>query len=273
MRIAAIVALLAFAQCESKKESPLDSILLNARCDLLTDCPSGGAKFGMVGDSWTDLAAGLPLQRDLHDWLIDGYGYRVQAFVLAGHTAEAELNLLRGFDRVIRNGGPELKYMLISLGGNDLLANNRAYWTNGVDAELDTRLARLDVTHRQIIAQGNYIKQTLYGGDPLVWFINGYDYPNPNLENSCVRGSLNAGMPVSQAAQQTARMIDRYQTYLQGLTSRVTGLHIVDLRGTLGGPNESLVSLKLDCIHPNSAGFGLLAARYVASIEQVTVER
>jgi len=183
------------------------------------------------------------------------------------------VNLLRGFDRVIRNSGPELRYMLVSLGGNDLLANNRAYWLNGVDAELDNRLARLDVVHRQIILQGNLIKQTLYGGDPLIWFISGYDYPNPSLENSCVRGSINAGMPASQGPAQTARIIDRYQTYLSGLTSRAPGLHVIELRGTLGGPNESIPSLKFDCIHPNSAGFGLLAARYVESLQQVTLDK
>lgn len=163
--------------------------------------------------------------------------------------------------------------MLVSLGGNDLLANNRAYWLNGVDAELDNRLARLDVVHRQIILQGNLIKQTLYGGDPLIWFISGYDYPNPSLENSCVRGSINAGMPASQGPAQTARIIDRYQTYLSGLTSRAPGLHVIELRGTLGGPNESIPSLKFDCIHPNSAGFGLLAARYVESLQQVTLDK
>ena len=65
----------------------LEALLINARCDLVTDCPSAGAKFGMVGDSWTDFAGGLPLQTDLHDWLIEGYGYEIQAFVLAGHTA------------------------------------------------------------------------------------------------------------------------------------------------------------------------------------------
>lgn len=227
----------------------------------------------MVGDSWTDFAAGLPLQTDLHDWLIDSYGYNIQAFVLAGHTAEAELNLLRGFDRVIRTSGPGLKYMFVSLGGNDLLANNRAYWLNGVDAELDARLARLDVVHRSIILQGNLIKQTLYGGEPLIWFISGYDYPNPSLDSSCVRGSLNAGMPASQAAAQTARIIDRYQTYLNTLPAKIPGVYTIELRGTLGGPQESITSLKFDCIHPNTAGFGLLAARYVETVRQVTTEQ
>lgn len=231
----------------------------------------------MVGDSWTDFAVGLPIQKDLHDWLIEDHGYRLQSFVLAGHTAQADLAFVRGFDRVIRASGPNLKYMLVSLGGNDLLANNGAYWSsttgNRIEAELDVRLARLDVVHRQIMSEGDFLKQSLWGGDPLIWIINGYDYANPDLETSCVRGSLNNGMPQSHAATQTSRIVDRYQTYLNGLTTRVTNLRVIELRGTLGGYPQSNPSLKYDCIHPNSLGFGILATRYAESLQGITPDR
>lgn len=261
-----------------KKTSPVESILLNYQCDLFTGgCSDPTTTFGMVGDSWTDFAVGLPIQKDLHDWLIEDHGYRLQSFVLAGHTAQADLNFVRGFDRVIRASGPNLKYMLVSLGGNDLLANNGAYWSattgNRVEAELDLRLARLDVVHREIITQGDFLKQSLWGGDPLTWIISGYDYPNPDMDTACVRGSLNNGMPQTQAAIQTARIVDRYQTYLTGLTTRVPTLHVIELRGTLGGYPQSSPSLKYDCIHPNSLGFGILAARYAETLQGITPDR
>ncbi|HMU82171.1 MAG TPA: SGNH/GDSL hydrolase family protein [Leptospiraceae bacterium] len=267
----AALILAATVHCEHPKQSALDSIALTSYCDLLAVCQKSDAKFGMIGDSWTDFAGGLPVQIDLHDWLVKR-GYTIQASVIAGHTAEAELSYVRGFDRVIEQS-PHIKYMLVCLGGNDLLANNRNYYVNGTDAEMDARIARLDFVHRSIIAQGDAHKIALWGGEGLTWIFSGYDYTNPDMDQSCVRGSLNAGMPLSQAPAQQQRIIDRYQTYLNSLPARAPNARSIDLRGTLGGPTQSLVGLKFDCIHPNSAGFYLLAQRYAENLEQMTPEK
>ncbi len=269
----AVLTLGALLSCEHKKEPLTHTLIQNALCTLVAACPMTDAHFGMIGDSWTDFAAGLPIQIDLRDWLTQQYGYKIQSSTIGGLTAEAELNYVRGFDLVIRQSGPGLKYMLVSLGGDDLLANNKNYFLNGTDAELDTRLARLDIVHRSIIAQGDALKMTLWGGDPLTWIFSGYDYANPDLDPACVRGSLNAGMPQSQAAVQTQKIIDRYQAYLNTLPTKAPNVRVIDLRGTLGGPAQSLTGLKFDCIHPNDAGFYLLAARYAANLAQITPEK
>ena len=60
----------------------------------------------MIGDSWTDFAFGLELQRDMLDWLrLDGF--RITASVVAGHTLRQEVESKRGFIQVIDNAGGE----------------------------------------------------------------------------------------------------------------------------------------------------------------------
>lgn len=262
----------ALAGACSRHDSAKDEYINQLRCDFLTECSAAGTRFGMVGDSWTDFFFGLPVSRDLHDWLITEHGYSITSSVIAGQTAEVEVNQFRGFERVIRMSGPNLKYMLISLGGNDMLANTGAYFPNP-DPVLHSRLNRVEANLRNMIASGDFLKVQLYGGASLQWFIHGYDYPNPEIEQSCVRGAINAGMSQTAAFQMARDMVDHINDQYRVMAASVPNLHYIDLRGTLGGPPISSPLLKTDCIHPNDQGFRVLADRFALGIEAVTPEK
>jgi lysophospholipase L1-like esterase len=258
--------LLFFAACDKRKD-PASTIDDSLRCQLVGDC-SGNTKFGMVGDSWTDFALGLPVLVDLYDQLTEVYGYRITASNLAGLTLRTEWESRRGFERVIHKGGPNLRYMLLSLGGNDMIASEGEYSGNP-EVIADVRLANYESRLRLLITNGDLLKQSLYGGEPLTWIIHGYDYLNPLKENSCVDNYSQGASPITQN-QLPGFVLDRFNARLQYLTTQIPNLRYIDARGTLGGPPYSSNSLMFDCIHPNNEGFALYAAAYVARLDLLT---
>lgn len=245
--------------------NPEEQLLLSIECTIRSPCGSN-TQFGMVGDSWTDLAAGAPLIVDLHDQLEQAYGFRMTTSNLAGLTLKAEWETRRGFEQVIKKAGPNIRYMLLSLGGNDIIGAPGAY---SLDAQttLDTRLLAYDNHLRLLIADGDILKQSLYGGQPLIWIIHGYDYPNPRIDPTCV----DTYTGTSPARNDLPRfMVDGFNQKLQYLTTQIPNLRYIDGRGTLGGPPMSADGLMFDCIHPNDAGFAQYAAAYVARLDLLT---
>lgn len=245
--------------------SPYEDLLLSVECTISSPCGSN-TQFGMVGDSWTDLAAGVPLIVDLHDQLEHAYGFRMTTSNLAGLTLKAEWETRRGFEQVIRKAGPNIRYILLSLGGNDIIGAPGAY---SLDAQttLDTRLLAYDTRLRLLITNGDLLKQSLYGGQPLIWIIHGYDYPNPQIDPTCV----DTYTGTTPARNDLPRfMVDGFNQKLQYLTTQIPNLRYIDGRRTLGGPPTSADALMFDCIHPNDAGFVQYAAAYVAKLDLLT---
>lgn len=260
--ISLILSLLVFTACDRRDNEISDEVLGALQCEIATTCAGQQTQFGMTGDSWTDFAFGAPVQRDLLDTLREEYGYRITASVLAGLTVRREVEEKRGFISVINNAGPELRYMLVSLGGNDLLSTTEDYYNNGTDITFNARINSLRLRLDRMIIEGNYLKQQQYGGSPLVWIFHGYDYPNPEIENSCVKGAINAGMPESDAKQLAGTILNKYNDFLISYTHGNPDARYIDLRGTLGGPPYSQTNLMFDCIHPNTLGHSVIAARY-----------
>lgn len=220
----------------------------------------------MVGDSWTDLAVGMPFIADLHDNLQMVYGFHMTTSNLAGLTLKAEWESRRGFEQVIKKAGPNIRYMLLSLGGNDIIGAPGTYNLNA-QATLDSRLAVYETQLRLLITDGDLLKQSLYGGEPLVWVIHGYDYPNPIMDPTCIASYSG----VNPAPNDLPRfMLDGFNARLQYLTTQIPNLRYIDGRGILGGPPVSRSSLMFDCIHPNDAGFAQYAASYVATLDLIT---
>lgn len=261
--VAAIM--LFFAACDKRKD-PASVIDDSLRCQLFGEC-QGNTTFGMVGDSWTDFALGLPVLVDLYDQLTEVHGYRITASNLAGLTLRTEWESRRGFERVIHNGGPNMRYMLLSLGGNDMIASENEY--NGAPETItDVRLANYESRLRLLIMNGDLLKQSLYGGEPLTWIIHGYDYLNPLKENSCVNGySGTVSIPQNDLPEY---IITQFNARLQYLTTQIPNLRYIDARGTLGGPPYSDASLMFDCIHPNNDGFALYGAAYATRLDLLT---
>tara|TARA_Y100001937_G_scaffold128452_3_gene205083 strand:- start:346203 stop:346889 length:687 start_codon:yes stop_codon:yes gene_type:complete len=223
----------------------------------------------MIGDSWTDFAFGLELQKDMLDWLrLDGF--RITASVVAGHTLRAEIENKRGFIQVIDNAGPELKYMFVSLGGNDMLGSIGEYEKNGLEPVLLARQTSMELRLKRLVQEANFYKQQKYGGAPLTFFIHGYDYPNPNLESSCVLDALTEGASQSEAAELIRNIVNRHNDFLARMDSEIADLHYIDLRATLGGPPVSNPGYMFDCIHPNDVGFRFVSNRFALTVDQFT---
>ncbi len=280
LRIIAIGLLLSgLPACRFEKDYS-DSSQHITLCFTLALCQGsqGPAKFGMIGDSWTDMVAGTSLIDSLRDYMINDYGFRIAGATLAGSRTDYVLSSALHL-RVIDEAGPEIKYMLLSLGGNDWdyklqgLRENAESEYNRVFSETKMNLSR-------IIESGNLHKINSWGGDPLIWIIHGYDYLNPDnilisdtviLDKMCRIYYQDQGFTDEEINKYfTTEAIDAYNERLKSFADENPYLEYIDLRGTLKGPPVADKTLMFDCIHPNPVGFSLIARNYVIGVDSIT---
>lgn len=262
-----IIILVVILNCDQRKtaEDTLKDII---NCQIVDACFSF-SQYGMVGDSWTDFALGVKLADDLYDQLTTRYGYKITSSNIAGLTLRRELQERMGYIQVIKRAGPEIQFMLISLGGNDIIFPTSEYFTEGFEITIASRLNAYASRLRTLILYGNQLKISLYGGKPLKWIIHGYDYPNPILDNSCILSALDAEMPENEARELTQKVLDRFNEELRNLSYEIPDLYYIDLRGTLGGPPYSNSNWMTDCLHPNTLGFSLITDVYVQKLRVI----
>lgn len=250
-------------------------MLIPLKCDLLNLCDKKDTKFGMIGDSWTDLISGTPAVRDLHDQLVYKWGYRINADVLAGRKLSDVTNSKNHLKMIREN--PQLEFVLVSLGGNDLLDETGKYSLGELSGkdELGERLGILRSEILLMIEEGNSLKKKLYGGENLKWIFHSYDYPNPSIDGKCIRGILESGTGefLPDAYLWLSKITTGWGDVVSGIQKERTDLQFIDLRGTLGGPPTSYSKFMLDCIHPNSDGFDLIGDRYVLELQKITPEK
>ncbi|NCN11333.1 MAG: SGNH/GDSL hydrolase family protein [Leptospira sp.] len=264
------LTLIFFTNCDTSKKKD-DNFTDNLLCYSFASCgSSNGTRFGMLGDSWTDLLFGAPAIQTLRYHLEDSYDYKITGATLGGQEMARVLS--GGLHlQVIDQAGADIKYMLVSLGGNDLQFNPSAFVADPA-AERAKRFALIESTLKTIVYSGNLHKQNKYGGDPLKWIIHGYDYPNPFNENalsttSCRSTLLAAGITEDNLQQFTSGNLDLYNDFLQNLTFQIPDLRYINLRGNLGGPPYSAAGNMFDCIHPTSLGFKTLTDKYVLQLK------
>ncbi|MDX1961447.1 MAG: SGNH/GDSL hydrolase family protein [Leptospiraceae bacterium] len=240
---------------------------------LVTGCETGRpTKFGMIGDSWTDLVLGTDAIESLRVQLEKYHGYKIIGSTLGGQLLETALKQNLHF-KVIEEAGPDIKYMLLSLGGNDILGNISRY--NGrIEEEKAIRFSTIRSSLSQMIQQGNAYKVSKWGGAPLIWMIHGYDYANPDVPSLsgstfCRQTLLDAGFTTSTIETLSKNLDDLNSLYIQ-ITTTEPQLKYIDLRRTLGGPPYSNPANMFDCIHPNSIGFRIIGERYAKAIEGQT---
>lgn len=262
-----------FFNCDTKKSQSPDQFRSQLLCYVGGVCPiQRGVKYGILGDSWTDLALGVPLIETMRVQLEKHYQYKMVGSTLAGQTMK------RIYDsgthiRIIDEAGPDIKYMLLSLGGNDIQGSVSDY-AGRVAAEKQERLTLVRNTLLDMIHTGNIYKVQKHGGAPLTWIIYGYDYSNPDIPSlggstGCRATLQDAGLTDPEIQSLVVDGLNEYNNLLRDLTTQETQLRYIDLRGTLGG-NPSAAGHMWDCIHPNSGGFSLLAKRYVSVLEGYT---
>lgn len=257
--------------CDSSK-TPDQDLAANLLCNGFAQCEgtSPGTRYVMLGDSWTDLLFGVPAIQTLRYHLENTHGYKLTGATLGGQEMSTALNTGLHI-QAIDEAGSDVRYVLLSLGGNDLQFRPAEY-VGRIEEERNARFKAIESNLRTMIATGNAHKINKYGGEPLVWFIHGYDYPNPFNENSVsptsCQSSLNsAGIEDDKIQEFTSGNLDAYNEFLRNLTQSMADLRYIDLRRTLGGPPYSDANQMFDCIHPTSIGFKLLADKYVQNLQ------
>jgi lysophospholipase L1-like esterase len=259
--------------CDSPK-GPTNDVLVNLACYSFAQCGETrfGTKYGMLGDSWTDLLGGIPLIDSLNTHLRREHGYQITGANLGGRTMKQVLE--QGLHlQVVKDAGADLKYVIISMGGNDLQGNVSGYRTN-IQTEKARRLGILESGIKELTNSMNFEKSKKYGSGSLIFFIHGYDYPNPDNYNpvsttSCRETLVKEGFISSEVDPILLDGLNSYNNLLYSLTNQIPNFYYIDLRGTLGGPPYSNKDLMYDCIHPTSAGFSLLANKLNTGIQSV----
>lgn len=259
--------LIVLNSCDRKK-SLSDISLSFFECQIRGKC-LGPSSYAMVGDSWADFAIGYTIVEDLYDQLTNRYHYKISASNIAGLTLKFELEQRKGFLNVIRDAGPELEFFLLSIGGNDLIFPVSTFSTQGIEVTIEKRTKEIKNRLKELIFNGSQYKFNLYGGKPLKWVVHGYDYPNPEFDDSCILDAIISGMSREEAMTILQRSVDQLNLIYSELANEIPNFYYIDLRKTLGGPPFSSSTLMFDCIHPNSIGFNLLAENYVNKLKVI----
>jgi hypothetical protein len=235
-----------------------------------------GAKFGILGDSWTNFIQFSQTDLKLQ---LETRGFRILGNAIQGLTLNSALaqNLHRN---TIDQAGKNIKYMIISLSGNDLLGNINAYiGVSPGGASLNTRIVTIQSNLQTMIFDGNNYKKTKYGGNNLIWILHGYDYINQTMPvcsiATPITQSMNnwgtvQGLSLADMNFLSLNGFNSLNTMMQNIASGSSGeVYYIDLRSTLGGPPNSSLANMIDCIHPNQTGFNLLGNKYANSIFQI----
>lgn len=262
--------------CDNKRHGN-EELTENLMCHGFALCggKASGTKFIMLGDSWTDYIFGVPVIQTLRYNLENTYDYRITGATVGGQELD---NVLAGslHIKAIDEAGSDVRYVLISLGGNDLL-NNPAAYLKDFEQESNSRLSKIERNLEELILTGDNAKIEKYKGSPMKWIIHGYDHLNPDNENSfsntgCRKDLVESGFGDEDVEKYIHKNISLFNDRLVSLSNRIQNLYYINLRGTLGGPPSSNKTLMFDCIHPNSAGFRLITDRYVQQLKQISGE-
>ena len=263
-----------FSNCDSRKPGPLEDPVFNFLCYSYNFCkePPRGTKFGLIGDSWTDLIGGIPLIWSMRTHMENTYGYRITGASLAGRQLRDVMSQGLHYS-IIDASGPDLKYMILSLSGNDMLFNYPGYSAN-LASDKAVLMGIIKERLLTVVRSGNIYKKEKWGGGDLIWIIHGYDYLNPDKillkSDGCRPVFLFKGYPDSLILSDLEESINLLNETLLSATYLEPSLRYVNLRGTLGGPPVSNPDHLVDCIHPNSVGFGILTDVFVRNLDYIT---
>ena len=270
MKKVIILFLLLMLNCDSS-QSKSEHWNQQLLCYSLGVCNDArGTRFGIIGDSWTDLIAGQPLIRTLRIQLEEDHGYQFTGTTLGGARLSV-VNRAGSHFKVIENAGPDLKYMVISLGGNDILTKYSSFLPN-VETELNQRLAVLEQEIFDFVESGNSYKKNRWGGGDLIWIFHGYDYINPDIPASpnsamCRKPLLASGFTNEEIDIFHPQFNNNFNEMLHHAASIHRSIRVIDLRGSIGGPPFSSAAFMYDCIHPNTTGFTTITTRFASQMK------
>jgi Trypsin-like peptidase domain len=221
-------------------------------------------KFVSEGDSWFQYP--LPTLRDVIDHLSDTFPIHCRA--IAGmEVGKISANAM-DFFAAVQDHQPD--GVLLSGGGNDLLGDGVVvkyvrHFDPNATAEQHLN-ERLDRTIDDLLGEfTSLIDGALAKRQNLKFFIHGYDRAFPKRGGKWLRGPLLEQRGIQTMKQQAdivSAIVDRFNVALEGFAARHSGVvYYVDCRGAVGDTTEWY-----DELHPRSAGFGRVAARFEKSI-------
>lgn len=277
--ILGIVVLTMTIRCDSSGNQA-DEYLSSMICNSYAICSEyRSVQFGLIGDSWAVMMSGTSVVYTLRSFLEIQYGFQIIGASQGGRRLESVVD--QGLHlHLIDQVGPNIRYMLIILGGNDVLFGlDPVNLDNDAEAEWARVLSGVQSNLLTLVRSGNAYKISRYGGSEIEWYVLGYDYLNP--ENSFEYGDYTStlgcnvlwselGFDDDVIEEELPTFIDRFNETIIEAAGQEPFIRHIDLRGTMGGPPVSDKSLMLDCVHPNSVGFGLLTARYVKLLDYHT---
>ncbi len=165
LRFALIGILILPAMYCTYEEDVTNNSIYGQLCHTLGSCngSNGSTRFAMIGDSWTDLMGGVRITRTFREFLEEQYGFKISGSTMAGQRMEVILDTGLHF-KVIEEAGPELRYMLLSLGGNDLIIQDATRFNIDPEGEKTIKLDEIETILRKIVYSGNNYKVSLWGG-------------------------------------------------------------------------------------------------------------
>ena len=239
------------------------------------------------GDSWFD----YPLN-DVLQILEDDHGYDVESVAHKGDRVEdmaysdGQLEeFVRRLEKLLRNGAPIPRAILLSGGGNDVagdefrvLLNHKASAIFGLnDSVVDGIIKeRIMTSYLTLISMINRICENRIG-HRLPILVHGYDYavpdgrgflggwgflPGPWFEP----GFREKGFIDRQEMMMIVReLIDRFNDMLKDLQTKFENVHYVDLRGTLSTAGNYQDDWDNE-LHPTEEGFKKITSKFARVI-------
>jgi lysophospholipase L1-like esterase len=239
------------------------------------------------GDSWFD----YPLN-DVLQILEDDHGYDVESVAHKGDRVEdmaysdGQLEeFVRRLEKLMRNGAPIPRAILLSGGGNDVagdefrvLLNHKASAIFGLnDSVVDGIIKeRIMTSYLTLISMINRICENRIG-HRLPILVHGYDYavpdgrgflggwgflPGPWFEP----GFREKGFIDRQEMMMIVReLIDRFNDMLKDLQTKFENVHYVDLRGTLSTAGNYQDDWDNE-LHPTEEGFKKITSKFARVI-------
>lgn len=214
---------------------------------------SGNSPIVGIGDSWLNLiGVNLPSPIDMIDWM-RSFGVPVIDGATPGYTIKRERSE-KLYESALRYPGANA-VILLSLGGNDLIASPSKMLSDPTRTILDTSNSL-----RSLIADISGVCSRK--GSSARIFIHGYDYVHAEKSTLCFDGSLTSrfhGTPDGEINSLMRRALDLWNDEL--LSMQNDGLlSYVDLRGTLSSSDM------MEDIHASPIGAMKLAVAYLNGV-------
>jgi hypothetical protein len=223
-----------------------------------------GPKILAEGDSWFLYPI---LLRDIVENLSSQYA--VFSVAAAGDTLHNMAREAAQLESLIQKHGFDA--LLLSAGGNDIAGDPLQTYLRSLPGRARPAADYITKTYDTFLATakssiGGVLERLLERFPQLHIFGHGYDWPFPAdfglwLGPAFIRQDV----PVEARRPVLRLMIDRYYDMLREIAAGMDGrYHVVDCRGTVGGPANWF-----DELHPHNAGFSRAADKFRAEIDKV----